>query len=633
MSSICGLYRPEGPAVEAAEIEAMVQALDYWSADARGSWTSGRVAFGHLLLSTTASSGRERLPVSDDVAGLAITGDCRLDNRADLADRLDIGPSERAGLTDETLVLRAYRRWGEQCLAHLLGDFAFAIWDGPRHQVFCARDPFGVKPFYYYARGGLFAFATEMRGLLALSAVDRTVDETWIGDYLHFLNPDLVSTFYTNIKRLAPANALTFETAEPRTWQYWALDPHRELRLPRDSDYVEAFREKLVLAVRRRTETQFEMGAELSGGLDSTGICAIAQEHLQTHGRDLQTFSQVLPEGTPERPEYPIDARWAIDLVCQHARITRTCFLAGEGGVLPALEWACRHFDEPPRSFASLDYHDLYEAAAERGVRVLLSGFGGNSGVSASGGRRLHELVWSGHWTEFMREISAIEQRPLVRLRAAVGAVLGPLNHPLVDLLTWSGAWEKYPTRPTRTAFARRIGMFTRTLRATLRDSAPGNLRQAAAYAMAVTLAQRLETSHVSVAARRMEYRYPLLDAELVALFVAMPSRMKFWRGRDRYVFRRSLEERVPDEVRLYTGPRASGNPGHPLRRERDGHALKEMLDRIPAEDPVLTYLDLKKLAKTPRVRLRIPRARSVEMMMALILTEKLRQVRTAPGV
>ena len=146
----------------------------------------------------------------------------------------------------------------------MLGDFAFAIWDGPHRQLFWVRDPFGVKPFDDVdARGGLFAFATEMKGLLALPAVDCTVDETWIGDYLHLLNLDLVTTFYAGIKRLAPAHALTFGTAGVLTPWDRALDPHRELRLPRESDYVEAFRGKLELAVRRRTETPFEVGAGL----------------------------------------------------------------------------------------------------------------------------------------------------------------------------------------------------------------------------------------------------------------------------------------------------------------------------------------------------------------------------------
>src|SRR5690606_38714396 len=140
----------------------------------------------------------------------------------------------------------------------LLGDFAFAVWDAPRRLLFCARDPFGVKPFYYYTGDGFLAFASEMKGLLALPYVDRTVDETWIADYLHHLNLDPAMTFYAGIKRLPQAHALTFDARGLRTWRYWALDPHREIRFARQSDYVDAFREKLYVAVARRVDTPFE---------------------------------------------------------------------------------------------------------------------------------------------------------------------------------------------------------------------------------------------------------------------------------------------------------------------------------------------------------------------------------------
>ena len=632
MSSICGICRPDGPPSESAEIDAMLQALDYWCADARGTWTKGPAGFGHLLLQTTSASLREALPAFDEDAGIAITGDCRLDNRADLGSRLGLGPGELADMSDGRLVLRAYRQWGEQCATHLLGDFAFAVWDLRRRQLFCARDRFGVKPLYYYARGGLFAFASEMKGLLALSFVDRTVDETWIGDYLHRLSLDNVATFYAGIKRLEQAHALTFGGGGLRRWRYWALDPHREVRLQRDSDYVEAFREKLDLAVRRRTETPFEVGAELSGGLDSSAICAIAQDCLREHGRDLRTFSEVLPNRSHDLAGHPTDARWAIDMVCRHAGISRTCFLAGEGGVLSALDWACHRYDEPPRSLVSLDYHGLYDAAAAGGVRVLLSGFGGNFCVSASGRGRLRELIWSGGWLEFVRELSACEPRLIGRFVAALRPILGPIDGPTLDLIMKkSGLWQAHATRPTRRAFARRLGMFARTFRHSQRYSARGNLRRMAVQLLDVALARRLETAHVSATARRIEYRYPLLDAELITSFLAMPSHVKFWRGCDRYLFRQCLAGRVPDDVRLHMGPRSSANPGHLLRRQRDGETLKAMLRRIPADDPVFAYLDLQKLAAEPRIRGRMPRDRYVEITMALMLTEKLREARTAP--
>ena len=610
----------------------MLDALDYWSADARGGWTTGDAGLGHLLLRTT-SSPHEALPLTDHEAGITITGDCRLDNRNDVAGRLGVGAADLAAWSDARLALCAYRQWGEQCVAHLLGDFAFAVWDSRRRQLFGARDRFGVKPLYYYERGGLFAFASEMKGLLALSAVDRTVNETWIADYIHRLGLDNTGTFFAGIKRLPQAHALTFGPAGLRTWRYWALDVRREVRLPRESDYVEAFREKLDAAILRRSHTPFELGAELSGGLDSTAICIVAQGYLREQGRDLQTFSQVHPEGTPERPDQPIDMRWAIDLVCRHAGITRPCFLAGEGGILPALEWATRYLDEPPRTLVSVDNHDLYEAAGARNVRVLLSGFGGNFGVSASGRGYLRELIWSGRWREFRREIAATTPQPLDQLAAALRATFGWLDGPVLDfILRRSALWQAHPTRPTRVEYARRVGVVGRTFRHARRYSARGNLRQMTAQLLDVALAERLETAHVSTTARRIEYRYPLLDSELVELFQAMPSHVKFRGGRDRYLFRQSLEGRGPESIRLYEGPRGSANPAHLLRRQRDEAALKAMIGRIAPGDPVLAYLDLEKLAAEPRVRGRVPRARHTEMMMALMLAEKLGQVRLSAG-
>jgi asparagine synthase (glutamine-hydrolysing) len=631
MSSICGLCRPEGPPVDGAEIDAMLHALDYWGADARGAWTTGHAGLGHLLLRTTPASPREALPVTDEEAGITITGDCRLDNRNDVAGRLGVGAGELVDCSDTHLALRAYRHWGEQCVTHLLGDFAFAVWDSRRRQLFCARDRFGVKPLYYHARGGLLAFASEMKGLLALPDVDRTVDETWIADYLHRLGLDNETTFYAGIRRLPQAHALTFGAAGLRTWRYWALDTRREVRLPRESDYVEAFREKLDGAIRRRCQTPFELGAELSGGLDSTAICIVAQGYLREQGRDLQTFSQVHPEGTPEQPGQPIDMRWAIDLVCRHAGIVRPCFLAGEGGVLPALEWASRYYDEPPRTLVSVDNYDLYEAAAARDVRVLLSGFGGNFGVSASGRGRLRELIWSGQWPEFRSEVAATAPQPLDQLVAGLRAAFGWLDGPALDfMLRRSSLWQAHPTRPTRRNYARRVGIVGRTFRHARRYSARGNLRQMTAQLLDVALAERLEAAHVPAAARRMEYRYPLLDLELVELFQAMPSDVKFRGGRDRYLFRQSLEGRVPESVRLYAGPRGSANPAHPLRRQRDEGTLKAMIGRIAPGDPVLAYLDLEKLAAEPRIRGRVARARHTEMMMALLLAGKLGQARPA---
>lgn len=604
----------------------MLRALDHWGADTTGSWTSAGAGLGHLLLKTTAQSRFEVLPAFDPEPGIAVTGDLRLDNRAELARQFGLDHADLATWSDGQLLLRAYREWGEAFPQHLLGDFAFAIWDSRRRTLFCARDVFGVKPFYYSPVHGGVAFASEIKGLLALPAVDARIDEAWIGDYLHRLTLGTVDTFYAGIKRLAPAHALLADARGIRTWRYYELDRHRELRLPRDEDYIDAFREKLILSIRRRIETPDAVGAELSGGLDSSGICAIAHRLLGETGRELQTFSQVRADGDAHSPGMPDDARWAIEALCRHTGIAHTHLLSGDGGIIPALEWAAVRYDEPPRNVVSLYNDTLYDTAAAGGVRVLLSGFAGNHGVSAIAEGRLRELLWTGAWAELWRELSA-RDTPLGAAQRLTRLIGGELDGPLLDAIVGrSKLWKLFPYRLTRDDFARRIRMRRRVLQSRRQYSRRGSLRRRAIRMLTIPeVPLRLEYANVSTAARRIEYRYPLLDVELVSLYLSIPSRLKFWRGRGRYLFRRSLEHWVPDDVRWADGPRASANPGSLTRRLRDWDSLLARLHALPPDNPLFRYVDPGKLLLQSPMRRQYARHRHTELLMALLLERKLR--------
>lgn len=632
MSSLCGICRPHGAPVEPSEIAAMLDALNHWRADMRGQWSADGIGLGHLLLRATPQSLYESLPVHDAEAGLAITGDFRLDNRDALAEQLGI---PRAGLEhwpDGRLALRAYREWGAECAARLDGDFAFSVWDARRHELFCARDRIGVKPFYYVHHAGTFAFATEMKGLLALPFVERSVDETWIADYLHHLAIDREATFYAHIRRLAPAHTLTFTADGVRTRQYWTPDAHRELRLSRDEDYVDGFREKLVRAIRRRVDAPFDIGAELSGGLDSSAICAVAQRVLRDRGERLATFSQVRAPGMEDAAGRPPDFRWAIDSVVRHAGIDRVCLLEGEGGVLEAAAWANQYHDEPPRDSSSLYNHDLYDAAAARGVRVLLSGFGGNQCASAGGHGRRRELLRQGRWIQLWHELAAEKGRhPLL---AALALGVRELDGPLADRMLKRGiTWQAHATRPSRDDFARRIGIRQRTLQAGRLRRPPAGLRAQAVHLLSAPgVALRLEHANLPTAARRIEYRYPLLDVELISFCLAVPSRLKYSRGIDRYLFRRSLDGWLPDDVRMAAGPRGSANPGNYARKRRDHEALMARLHALAPDNPVFAYLDLEKLQRQKRIPNRFPRERHSDILRALALEHRLRALAESPS-
>src|SRR5262249_15807241 len=155
---------------------------------------------------TTPQESFDPQPYVAPVSGLVIAADARLDSRAELIAALGL-PSERQH-SDAALILAAYARWGEDAPSHLLGDFAFAIWDRAEHRFSLARDYFGVKQLYYYRSNRLFAFATEIKALLALPDVPRRLNERRLADMLLGLGDDSAGTLYADVFRLPPATSM-----------------------------------------------------------------------------------------------------------------------------------------------------------------------------------------------------------------------------------------------------------------------------------------------------------------------------------------------------------------------------------------------------------------------------------------
>ena len=177
MSGIVGIFERHGSPVDRSLLEALVDLLAYRGPDGREIWTAGPVGMGHALLRTVRESAGERQPLSLD-GRLWITADARLDRRADLIAEIEgHGPRVPSGAPDSDLILRSYALWGEDCLGHLRGDFAFAIWDAQRRTLFCARDHFGVKPFYYADLGHVFLFSNTLDCLRAHPEVSDELND------------------------------------------------------------------------------------------------------------------------------------------------------------------------------------------------------------------------------------------------------------------------------------------------------------------------------------------------------------------------------------------------------------------------------------------------------------------------
>lgn len=554
MSAICGLYRRDGCPVGAEPVTGMLDRLLHRGPDGHSVWSKDAVGMGHSLLRVTPESFHERLPHATAGGGFAITADARIDNRGELISALGLkGPHKE--LTDSSLVLAAYQKWDEDCAIHLIGDFAFAIWDERRRRIFCATDSVGVKGIYYYLSDRIFAFASEIKALLALPEVPCRLSEMRVAEYLVTLFEDRAGTFYDGILHLPGGSTLTVDRQNSVVRQYWALDPKRELRLGSDEEYAEAFRDLFTEAVRCRTRSAFPIGAALSGGLDSSAIACVARRERPGA---IHTFSLIFP-GLPDEDRRVIDERPQIQAVLNSGGFTPHFIEADR--ISPMYQADRMHFHlEQANCVPNLYLHwAMYDAAQSSGVRVFLDGFDGDATVS-HGFERLTELAQTLQWRTLWRETKLLTENllPGVRPRRVLKEYcLKPLAPRWAHL-----GWHFLKGR-RREATARNILIskelksrtgIERRARSALRERSTWLPTRAARVAHWQSVTQALyaftlETADKATGAFSLEARYPFFDRRLMEFCLALPAGQKLGQGWNRWVFRRAMEGILPAEI------------------------------------------------------------------------------------
>ncbi|MGB5686284.1 MAG: hypothetical protein WBM35_10750, partial [Candidatus Electrothrix sp.] len=184
MSAICGRYNTSKKKSPPYHLQDMMSALDHYGYDGKGTWIDQYIALGHLATHISPESLTENQPIV--FQDYVITADARLDNRDELCNKLDVSSAAQFTISDEKLILQAYQKWGLDTPCHLLGDFAFALWDSKEKHLFCARDYPGVRPFYYHAGPKHFTFASDIHGLLSLPDISQEFDEVFLSAYLRY---------------------------------------------------------------------------------------------------------------------------------------------------------------------------------------------------------------------------------------------------------------------------------------------------------------------------------------------------------------------------------------------------------------------------------------------------------------
>ena len=303
MSGIVGIIHLDGASIEAKLLQNLTNLMSDRGIDAQTIWYSGAVGLGNALLRTTRESEKENQPFTLD-GETWITADARLDARGELCHKLAI--DEKLALPDGELILHAYHSWGEDCVENLRGDFAFAIWDGKRQRLFCARDQLGVKLFYYARVGNCFLFSNTLKCLRCHPLVSSRLNESALGDFLLFeLNYQPDTTTFEDIKRLPPAHTLKLSQGKIATRRYWNLPVPEIIRYSNPQDYVEHFRTVMELAVADRLRTS-QAAMLFSGGLDSTTIAAtaISSGKKSTQPCHLRGFTTIYEHVIPDQEKY-----------------------------------------------------------------------------------------------------------------------------------------------------------------------------------------------------------------------------------------------------------------------------------------------------------------------------------------
>lgn len=559
MSGLCGCIHYTDRPGQTETVSEMADAAAYRGPDGIETWSGRHASLSHLALNVTASDESESQPLIE--GSLVLVADARIDNRSPLESKVR-RQLRTDSPTDADLILAAYRQWGTDCPEHLIGDFAFAIWDQNERQLFAARDPMAMRPFHYRVEEERLLFSSDVKQLLAAPEVSAEFNESTIAAYLAGNFNDLEHTFYDGIRALPPGHALHATPEKTDWWRYWELDPDKRIEYDRDREYIEHFRELFGQAVRDRFRSNHPVGLMLSGGLDSGSIASMAgwlREQDGTELAPLRTYSWAFDELTQ------CDERFISDRIVERYGLPSTSIDAESTPLLSMDPYIGPDQDSPyAGGFHGLEEHCL-RRAKEEGVRRMLTG---HRGDLVAGGWHFDyfRLLRSGQLGDLWRALRSHVQETGVPLYQTIDTYLlrplpsalwpqgraEALRHPLRQLY-WALRSADSPESAfppwIRSGFAEQHTPLPSG--STPPDSVQNSARRSRYRWLLMPTHMRVATAAERQAARHgIEMADPWSDRRLIEFAFAVPPAALCREGQNKWLVRQSLEHIMPEKVR-----------------------------------------------------------------------------------
>lgn len=517
------------------------------------------IGLGNRRLAILDLSPLGHQPMQDVETGNWIVYNGEIYNFRDVRSELEHAGAIFVSHSDTEVVLKAYARWGEQCLSKFRGMFAFALWDARQHRLFIARDPMGIKPLYYTQRGSYFLFASEVRTLLGTGLLPRHIDHAGLINYLTFGSAYDPLTLVEGIRALPAGHCLTWERGTVRQSRYWDLVDHRVNGegAPKhaswgdqgqgDQDHAaKKLQPILEEAVRLQLVSDVPVGVFLSGGIDSSALVSI----LSRSGVTPSTFSIVFREAEFSEAQHSraVAAKFHTD----HHEVS-----VSQADVLTAVPDALRAMDSP--TMDGVNTYFVSREARRAGVKVALSGLGGDEVFA--GYSSFRSVPRMERFAYFWHRIPRPARGPLASIFSALSAE-SDQNRKLISLARSNGRIF-HPYFLTRMLFTpSQRDLLLPELRASATDTAAESLQLSLQRALSLDSVNRvsylesrcymlntlLRDADFMSMSLGVEVRVPLIDHELARTVLALPGALKL-NGTPKKLLVGALAESLPEEI------------------------------------------------------------------------------------
>jgi asparagine synthase (glutamine-hydrolysing) len=581
----------------------IMKVLEAYPADDVRVWSEDVAFLGCHAQWITPESRQERLPYLDRERRLVVSSDAIIDNRDELFAIFQIRNERKQSITDSELIARAYERWGEHSPKHLVGDFAFLIWDMNKRTLFAARDFSGGRTLYFCRSGTAVAFCTIIRPLFALPGIEKKLNEQWLAEFLAITtnsdSTDIHSTAYLGIEQLPPSHHITITDKGVSLIRYSILPSGERLRLKSNEEYEEAFRDVFGKAVDARLRTHRPIGAHLSGGLDSSSVVGFASKTLRKSNKRLLTFSCIpVQEFEDWTPSYQLaDERPLIRSAVQYAGNVTDHYLSLEDrNCFSDIDEWLDTIEAPYKYFVNSYWiRGIYQKASELDVGVLLSGARGNSSISWGPVIDCHlDLFRKLKWLRFHRELKlycrkmGIGRKHLVKplLQKAFPSLYGSAS-PAPSLVGEDLARRTKVYEKLRERYAEQLGL-----------KMLGDTEFRSKH-----FGQLFHWNFVGMANTKLSLRYSLWDRDptndlrVIRFCLSLPYEQFVQHGMDRALIRRASEGYVPDPIRLNQRSRGIQGADGIFRMLSSWNAFIGEIETMKSDSAVSGILNMQTIA------------------------------------